>query len=343
MIPAISKIKKIELANLPTKIEKLTKISEQYGKNIFIKRDDQTGSELSGNKIRKLEYAIAEAKSTNCDTLITCGGLQSNHCRATAAAAVKLGMHCIILLASDTDEPPFDGNLLLDRLLGAEIRFISPEGYAAKRRIVMENILKELADKGRKGYIIPMGASNGIGSFGYFDALNEIIVQEKAMNINFDTVVCTVGSGGTYAGLCLSNKINKYGKKIIGFTISETAQYFVEEIIAISKEFYLYLNEENALTPQDICIIDGYAGRGYALNKPDELAFIRRIAATEGVVFDPVYTGKAFYGLCSELEKKSPQFTCSQNILFIHTGGLLGLFPKREEFADLYRHAVSQS
>ena len=334
----MKEIKKIELANLPTKIEKLCGTSARYGKNVFIKRDDQSGSEFSGNKIRKLEYAVAEAKETGCDTLITCGGIQSNHCRATAAAAVNLGLRCIVLLASETDNPTPDGNLLLDRLLGAEIRFISPDEYAANRDTVMESMVKELAAKGQKGYIIPMGASNGIGPFGYFDALDEIVAQERVMNVRFDTIVCTVGSGGTYAGLCLSNKINRYGKKIIGFTISDSSDYFVNEVISISKEFYAYRQETNALDPEDICIIDGYAGRGYALNKPDELAFIRHIAATEGVILDPVYTGKAFYGLCSELAKHSPQFAHSKNILFIHTGGLFGLFPKRDEFA-----AVMQS
>jgi len=334
MIPAIKQIQKITLANLPTNIEKLKKISAQYGKNIFIKRDDQTGTELSGNKIRKLEYAIAEALSQGCDTLITCGGIQSNHCRATAAAAIKQGLQCIILLASDTEQPENDGNLLLDQLFGAEIRFITPERFTAERQTVMEHIVEELAAKNRKGYIIPMGASNGIGTFGYYAALNEIVLQEVSLQTVFDTIICTVGSGGTYAGLCTSNKINKYGKKIIGFNISETANYFVNEIIAISKEFYRYRHEDNALTPEDICIIDGYAGRGYALNTAEELNFIRRIAAAEAVVFDPVYTGKAFYGLCSELEKNSSVVANSQNILFIHTGGLFGLFPKRAEFPD---------
>lgn len=335
MFPITHKIEKITLANVPTPIEKLEKISMRYGKNIFIKRDDQTGTELSGNKIRKLEYAIAEAISQGCDTLITCGGIQSNHCRATAAAAIKQGLHCIVLLASDTESPELDGNLLLDHLFGAKVRFIAPERYGTERNTVMQNIVEELAGQGRKGYIIPMGASNGIGTFGYFAALNEIILQETALQTIFDTVVCTVGSGGTYAGLCTGNKVNKYGKKIIGFNISETADYFVNEVIAISKEFYRYRDEDTALTQEDICIIDGYAGRGYALNTPEELAFIRRIACDEAVVFDPVYTGKAFYGLCTELEKKSPHFADSHNILFIHTGGLFGLFPKRSEFMDI--------
>lgn len=327
-------VEKIPLACLPTRIEKLEKTSAQYGKNIFIKRDDQTGTELSGNKIRKLEYAVAEARGAGCDVLITCGGIQSNHCRATAAVAVKQDMHCILVLAGDPPASP-DGNLLLDYLFGAEVRFIPPDRYEKERQAVMESIVQELAAKGKKGYIIPMGASNGIGAFGYFDALNEIVLQETAQGIRFDTIVCTVGSGGTYAGLCAGNKIHSYKKHIIGFSISESSDFFTKEIIAISKEFYAYRHEEEALTPHDICIVDGYAGRGYALNTQEELAFIRRFAASEGIVLDPVYTGKAMYGLCSELESGSALFKDADTILFIHTGGLFGLFPKREELTSI--------
>ena len=326
-------VKKISLANIPTKIERLAKTSAKYHKNIFIKRDDQTGTELSGNKVRKLEYAIAEAVAQGCVTIVTCGGLQSNHCRATAAAAAMQGMQCILLLAAETPPAIADGNLLLDHLFGAQVRFIAPTAFETERQAAMDDIMQELAQKGHKGYSIPLGASNGIGTFGYFEAMNEITTQEKNMNTIFDTIICTVGSGGTYAGLCLSNKINHYGKRIIGISISQPAEVFKKDIIAISKEFYTYRREHNALDPQDIHIIDGYAGRGYALNTETELAFIRQFACDEAIVLDPVYTGKALYGLCTELlQGTNPLLTASNNILFIHTGGLFGLFPKCKEF-----------
>jgi len=326
-------VKKIALANIPTKIERLAKTSAKYRKNIFIKRDDQTGTELSGNKVRKLEYAIAEAAAQGCDTIVTCGGLQSNHCRATAAAAAMQGMQCILVLAAETPPAVPDGNLLLDYLFGAQVRFITPAAFESERQAVMDSILQELAQKGHKGYIIPLGASNGIGTFGYFEALNEITMQEQNMHTVFDTIVCTVGSGGTYAGLCLSNKINHYGKHIIGISISQPAEVFRKEIIAISKEFYAYRREHDALEPQDIHIIDGYAGKGYALNTETELAFIRQFACDEAIVLDPVYTGKALYGLCTELSKgTNPLLAAANDILFIHTGGLFGLFPKCKEF-----------
>ncbi len=325
-------VEKVYLANLPTKIQKLINTSLKCGTDIFIKRDDQTGTELSGNKIRKLEYAIAEAKKNNCTTLITCGGIQSNHCRATAAAAVKQGMDCILVLAADEKVPP-NGNLLMDYLFGADVRFVSSEEYA-NRDAIMQNICEELSAQRKKGYIIPMGASNGIGTFGYYNAMNEIIEQEKQLGISFDSIVCTVGSGGTYAGLCLSNKENGYGKKIIGISISESADFFVNQVIEISKEFYCYFGRNDALTADDICIIEGYAGKGYALSSPHELEFIKNFARQEAIILDPVYTGKAMYGLSREIAKGT-HFNEEENILFIHTGGLFGLFPKSGEFAQI--------
>ncbi|NLW41622.1 MAG: pyridoxal-phosphate dependent enzyme, partial [Tissierellia bacterium] len=182
----------IELANLPTKIEKLERFFETE-KNIYIKRDDQTGSELSGNKVRKLEFAIQEAMDLGAKTLITCGGIQSNHARATAAAAKKLGLNCILVLRSDEEYKP-DGNYFLDILLGAEIRLVSSEDFSDNLANILEDIKKECDAKGENGYILPVGASNGIGTFGYVKAMEEIKSQEDEMGITFDTVVCTVGS-----------------------------------------------------------------------------------------------------------------------------------------------------
>ena len=175
---------KIHLANLPTRIEKLDKLTRVLeGPEIFIKRDDHTGTELSGNKVRKLEYSVKEALDRGCDYLITCGGVQSNHCRATAAAAVKLGMKCCLVLRGEA-ESEAEGNLLMDRLLGAEIRFITAEEYSEQRSEIMEGIKQEMGIKGFKPYIIPEGASNGIGSFGYYTAMEEIIEQEKELGIS---------------------------------------------------------------------------------------------------------------------------------------------------------------
>lgn len=319
--------KKLKLGNFPTKIERLEKLSTMLKEHIFIKRDDQTGTEISGNKIRKLEYSINEAINNDCDTLITCGGIQSNHARATAAAGIKLGLKSILVLKSD-DKPEVEGNYLLDRIMGADVRIISSEDYKNRRQEIMEEIVEELKEKGRKGYIIPEGASNGIGTFGYVNCFNEILEQEKELGITFDTIVATVGSGGTFAGLYLGNKITGSNKKIVGINITDTAEIFKDRVCSILEEAKTYIpHKDFEITKEDMCIIDGYVGDGYAISRTEELEFICDFAEAEGIILDPVYTGKAMRGLYSELKKGT--LSDSNNILFIHTGGLFGLFSKK--------------
>lgn len=321
--------KRLSLANLPTKIVKAEKLSAVLGVNLYIKRDDQTGTELSGNKIRKLEYALKEAIDNGCTRIITTGGLQSNHCRATVAAATLLGLKTTLLLRV-TDSTKVEGNYFLDKLFGAEIVFCSPQEYKDSRNEIMLKLAKEREDSGDKCYVIPEGASFGIGSLGYFDAMNEIVVQEKEMGVKFDTIVVAVGSGGTYSGLYLANKHNKLDKRIIGFAVCDTSEYFSDRIDSINKEALEHLSLDIDSSAEDIDINDKYVGIGYAISRPEELEFIRYIASMEGLVLDPVYTGKAMYGLYSEI--KEGNITGAENILFIHTGGLFGLFPKQDQF-----------
>ncbi|WBW96704.1 D-cysteine desulfhydrase family protein [Oceanirhabdus sp. W0125-5] len=321
---------RIELANLPTRIQRLERLSKKLGgPNIYIKRDDETGTEVSGNKIRKLEFTVKKALDQGCDFLITCGGLQSNHARATAAAAARLGMKSYLVLRG-SEEEKLDGNLFLDKVLGAQVRFITPEEYKEKRMEIMENIKEELAKEGHKAYIIPEGASDGIGTFGYYKAMEEIIKQEKEMEINFDAVVLTVGSGGTYGGVFLANKIQNHKSKIYGVNVCNNAEHFENRIEEILHESLDIMGESLKFDRDEINIIDGYVGRGYALSRPEEIEFIRELAQLEGVIFDPVYTGKAMYGLVNEIKKG--RFKDHKNILFIHTGGLFGLFPKIDMF-----------
>lgn len=322
--------KKLRLGNFPTRIERLEKFSTIVKEHVYIKRDDQTGTEFSGNKIRKLEYSINEAINNDCDTLITCGGIQSNHARATAAAGIKLGLKSVLVLRSD-EKPELEGNYLIDKIMGADVRIISSEDYRERRQEIMENILKELEAKGRKGYIIPEGASNGIGTFGYLACFNEILEQEKEHGIVFDTIVTAIGSGGTFAGLYLGNKLTNSGKKIVGINVCDTAEYFKERVSEILKEVKTYIPDtEFEISKDDMCIIDGYVGDGYAVSRTEELDFICDFAEAEGIVLDPVYTGKAMRGLYTEIKKGT--FKESKNILFIHTGGLFGLFSKRDQF-----------
>ncbi|WP_130890175.1 D-cysteine desulfhydrase family protein [Fusobacterium ulcerans] len=322
--------KKLNLANFPTKIEKLEKISKESGINIYLKRDDQTGSEISGNKIRKLEYSIYEAIENGCDTLITCGGIQSNHARATAAAGIKLGMRAILVLRSD-EIPELEGNYFLDKVIGADVRIISSDDYRERRAEIMEDIKAESDAEGHKAYIIPEGASNGIGSLGYYSFMEEIKEQEKELGIKFDRIVAAVGSGGTYAGLCMGNAEFFNGeKKITGFNVCDDAEFFKKRSEEIIEEAQKYLDKSIFVKAEDMDIIDGYVGIGYAQSRPEELEFIQKTAKKEGVIFDPVYTGKAMYGMMNEIEKGT--FEKGENILFIHTGGLFGIFSKRNQF-----------
>lgn len=311
----------IKLANLPTKIEKLEKLSKSLGKNIYIKRDDQTGTEVSGNKIRKLEFSVKEALNNGCDYLITCGGIQSNHARATAAVAAKLGLGSYLVLRGSEDNE-LEGNLFLDRILGAQIKFVTPDEYKNNRAEIMEEIKNNLDKEGHNAYIIPEGASNGIGSFGYFKAMEEILNQEKEMGIKFDAIVTTVGSGGTYTGLYYANKVYNNSGTIYGVNIAADSEHFKNITLNLIKEISEYTKIDINVEKDDIDILDGYAGLGYALSKQDEIDFIKYFAQLEGIILDPVYTGKAMYGLVEEIKKGT--FDNYNNILFIHTGGLFG-------------------
>ena len=323
-------IQKISLANLPTRIDKLERLSEDWGINLFIKRDDQTGSELSGNKIRKLEYLLKHAIDNNYDTLITTGGIQSNHCRATAVAATMLGLKCELLLRSG-DNPKIEGNYFIDRLLGAGINFCNADEYRDSRDEIMNKIGERLfKERGSKCFIIPEGASNALGSLGYSEAMSEISEQEKLTGTVFDTVVVAVGSGGTYSGLCTANKELSLGKRVLGFAVASDREYFTNKIHNINVEAGEIAGLKSVFTEDDIEINDKYIGIGYALSRPEELAFIRHIASREALILDPVYTGKAMYGLYNEI--KEGKVPCGSNVLFIHTGGLFGLFPKQDQF-----------
>jgi len=320
---------KITLANLPTKIEKLERISAEWGINLYIKRDDQTGSEFSGNKIRKLEFALREAIDAGCDTVITCGGIQSNHARATVAAATKIGMKSVVLLRTN-EEPKVEGNYFLDKVFGADIRFCTSDEYRHSRGEMMENIADEYKANGHRAYIIPEGASYGIGTLGYYTCLEEISTQEKELGVRFDTIVVATGSGGTYAGLYLANKYNKYGKRVIGMAVCDDVEYFRDAICKICDEALEHIEKNIEVVREEIEINDSYVGIGYALSTTDELSFISDFARKEGVVLDPVYTGKAMRGLYNEISTK--KLKDPGNVLFIHTGGLFGLFPKQDQF-----------
>ena len=335
-------MEKLSLANLPTRIVRMARWSEECGRNIYVKRDDQTGSEWSGNKIRKLEFALQEALTRGCDLVITCGGIQSNHCRATVAAATHLGMKSAVLLRI-SEEPSVEGNYFLDRLLGADVRFCTKDEYSFYRNAIMQEMADGYAAQGFKPYVIPEGASFGVGVQGYYYAMKEIVAQEQEMGVSFDTVIVATGSGGTLAGLQLANLVNGYGKRVIGVCVCDDAAYFQNVAARISRDALPYLVAQgeisqtqsealaSSLKPADFEFFEEYVGIGYALSRPEELSHIKRMARLEAMVFDPVYTGKATYGMVCEL-REGGRLRDSRNILFIHTGGLFGLFPISRTF-----------
>ncbi len=323
------KVSKVNLAHLPTPIKKARFLSNELGVNIYFKRDDLTGTEISGNKIRKLEYTFKLLMDQGYTTVVTTGGIQSNHCRATVAAATMLGIKTILLLRI-SEEPKIEGNFFLDKLFGAEIRYCTPQEYRSSRNEMMAKIANEQAEQGNKCFVIPEGASFGIGSMGYFEAMEEIVGQERQLGITFDTIVLAVGSGGTYSGLYLANKYHALNKRVIGFAVCDDSTYFVNHINNINKEALQFLDRDLGLDTHDIEINDKYTGIGSALSTKEELDFIKFVASNEATILDPVYTAKAMFGLFNEI--KAGNLKSAGNILFIHTGGLFGVFPKQNEF-----------
>ncbi len=322
---------RLKFANLPTRIQKLERLSKELNANIYIKRDDQTGSEWSGNKIRKLEFLAADALAKGCDLLITCGGIQSNHARATVTVATYLGIKSAVLLRV-SENPPARGNYFLDRLMGADVRFCTRNEYSNHRMEIMQEMADEYAKQGYKPYIIPEGASTAIGNFGYMNCMDEIVQQEKELGVKFDTIVVATGSGGTYAGLWLQNQLRKYCRRIVGMAVCDDNEYFTNVVRNIAGgTLELLHTDSSAVDFSTIEFNDKYVGIGYALSRPEELEFIRKVARTEAVVLDPVYTGKAMYGIWNELQPGG-NLNHEENILFIHTGGLFGLFPISDTF-----------
>lgn len=305
-------MRKLNIANLDTPIKKMEKLSRELGKNIFIKRDDFTGIEVSGNKIRKLEYIIAYALDNGYDTVITTGAIQSNHARATAAICAMMDLECHLVLRGEAKE--YEGNLFLDDMLGANVNIIPP---GSSREDAMEELKHVLEAQGKKVLIIPVGASNAIGSYGYINCYNEIVKQEVEMGIHFDSIQLAVGSGGTYAGLWYANEQADTKNKIIGYSVDATAEAFKEDIIKIVNDM-----EESQHDFDTISINDSYVGLGYGQATDEELAFYIDFAKSEGIILDPVYTGKAFRGLVTEI--KNGNYAEQENILFIHTGGQQG-------------------
>ena len=315
---------KLSICNIPTPIQTLESPDNGWAK-LYIKRDDYTGFETGGNKVRKYEYHLYRAKKQKADVIITCGGLQSNHARAAASLAARLSLGCHLVLRGP-DAPP-DGNYFLNILFGAKVTLITREQYANNRNEIMAELSEDYRRKNRIPYVIPEGGSDGLGMFGYYNAYHEILSQERDIGIRFDTICVADGSGGTYAGLYAANEYLCGDKKIVGFNVSSRDG---------AKERILDILEEGAAIAGHPILAGNihqnfdYIGDGYGIAYPELVEFIRQTARSTGIVTDPVYTGKALLGTVSEIAKRNPLL--KGNVLFIHTGGQFGIFPNKELF-----------
>lgn len=321
------------LAQFPTPVHLLENLTDKYkGPDIYIKRDDATLLGMGGNKTRKLEFLIAQALKANKDTLVTAGGIQSNHCRLTAAASRKAGLDCHLVLNGKEPENP-NGNLLLDRLFNATIEYCDRK----ERDQTLFKAAEKIAAQGKKPYVIPVGGSNGTGAAGYVNAMLELDLQIKNMGIEPDAIVFATSSGGTQAGLALGAKITGFKGQILGISIDQIKtgpDNFLPVLKDIANETALKIGSDIRMQESDFLLNCDYLGAGYA--KPGDLEFnaIKQLASNEGILLGPVYTARAMGGLIDLIKQNC--FTENQIVLFWHTGGTPELFAWSEQCQNCY-------
>jgi len=321
---------RIELALAPTPVMKLERVSRRLGVELWVKRDDLTGLLESGNKIRKLEFLVGDALAQGADTLITIGTLQSNCCRAVSAVAARLGLHAVIAVKGVKPDA-YDGNLLLNRMLGAEVRYLTDDAFRLAPA-TLEAISEDVRRRGGRPYVIPESGSNELGALGYLECGVELAEQISHGAPRFDTVVLTCFSGGSQAGLLMGKQLAGLPSEIVGVPIAFPAEHvrgYVTETIGKAIGRFGFAIE----VPKRIHLLDGYQGAGRAGVDDAELALLIRLAREEGVMLDPVYTAKAFGGLLDTLERDPKAL--GQRVCFIHTGGIFSLFPFREPLTRL--------
>ena len=279
---------RIVLAHLPTPIEPLPRLTKLLqGPRLFIKRDDLTGLGLGGNKTRKLEYLAADALAQGCRTLITTGAVQSNHCRQVAAAAARLSLGCILVLAGE-DPGSRQGNLLLDELSGAKLVFVPKE----ERDLRLQQAFTHAVEDGMQPYLISYGGSNPVGVQGYIQAMQEL----RDQNLQPDWIVLASSSGGTQAGLILGAQQTGFSGRILGISVDKPADELTQTIMALANQTAAWLDIDKKIESEDVLVNDAYCQEGYGVLQPAEVEAIRLFARTEGILLDPVYTGRAAAG-----------------------------------------------
>jgi len=303
------------------------------GPNIYIKRDDLLGLSAGGNKTRKLEFLVADALAQGADTLITCGAVQSNHCRLTLAAAVKEGMKCRLVLEErvpGTYKTDAGGNNFLYRLLGVEKIKVVPAGSDMMKEMLA--VADEVTAAGRKPYVIPGGGSNPIGATGYVACAEEILQQAFEQGVSFSRVVCASGSAGTHAGLVTGFYGNNSNIPVVGIDVSRPKELQEKLVFDLVQRTAAHVGITTTVPRDAVLCFGDYVGRGYSIPTPEMAAAVRLLARTESILLDPVYTGKAMAGLI-DLARKG-FFKKDENVLFVHTGGSPALYVYMPDLLD---------
>lgn len=320
-----SHLPRVSLAHLPTPLEAMPRLSQALGgPQLFVKRDDQTGLAGGGNKTRKLEFVLADALRHEADTIITTGAMQSNHARQTAAAAARYGLHSVLVLRGSAPDK-INGNLLLDRLLGAEVVWAEDRS----RDVVMDEVAEREKAAGRTPYTVPGGASVPLGITAYALAMFELQEQMEAAGHSFDRIVFGSGSGGTHAGLVVGASLTGFRGEILGISIDRQADLLRESVARLATETAQFLGKPHSYRPEDISVNADYHGQGYSILGPGEREAIELFARNEGLLLDPVYAGRAAAGLIDLIRKRV--IGRDERVLFWHTGGTPALFAYADE------------
>lgn len=316
---------RVRLTPLPTPLEYAENLSKLLGgPDIYIKRDDFTTLAFGGNKTRKLEFIMADALKKKADVVITIGGLQSNWARQTVSAANKLGMETILILEGEEPEE-YQGNLLLDKIMGAEIRYREFTRKEEDQEIwgqcpVTGKVAEELSKQNKTPYVIPLGGATPVGNLGYINAALEIKKQTERNNIRADYIALATGTGGTQAGLELGNRLYDLNSNIVGLSVSRHSRDKEDEIAELCNQTLEYFGiDELIFNRSEIRVNYDYIGDGYAIPTEECIEAIRLVARTEGIILDPVYSGKAMAGVIDLIKKK--EIKKGENVIFIHTGG----------------------
>jgi D-cysteine desulfhydrase family pyridoxal phosphate-dependent enzyme len=318
---------KISFAGFPTPLQRMPRLSKVLGgPRLFVKRDDMTDLSFGGNKARKLEFLFADAKNKGADVVISVGAVQSNCACMVTSAARRLGMKPVLVLVGKKPDV-YDGNLLLDKLLSAEIHFIEEQNPNIDK--IMDSLADEFREKGHAPYVIPAGASIPATVPGYALAMEELVNQFNQIGETFDYVVCACGTGGTQAGLLFGAKLLDVKAKILGASVFASKADASQTIVKLVNGSAELLGVDFSMVPEDVTVFDDYIKEGYGVLNSEVTEAIKLVAETEGIFLDPVYTGKAMVMLI-DLTKKG-YFRKDDNVVFFHTGGLPALFLYRKE------------